>query len=356
MVPESIYRGGVSTLREKRRTLIVGAGGWSRAWGKTLKSSERVEVVGWVDVRSGAADEAAEELALPTVYAGMDLQEAIAVTRPDLVVNVTAPSAHCDVAIQALEAGLPVLCEKPMADSMEQARAMVEASERTGQLLMVSQQRTHDARLASMRRLIVEHTGPLGILNSDFYLSHPEARFHIGMPSPLVLDMAIHTFDAARYLCGADPIAVYCEDFNPPWSWHTGNACAAAIFEMTGGLRYTYRGSWCSYGQDTPWEAEWRAVGPNGTVTWDGKNAPEAEVVTEPGVLPVGRRRMRGEVQSDVPTGLAGSLYDFLHALETGAMPLGECHDNIKSLAMAFGALESASSGRRVSVEALLGG
>jgi predicted dehydrogenase len=333
---------------EKRRALIVGAGHWSRAWGETLQRSDEAEIVGWVDIRHAAAVEAAQQLGLPALYTGTDLEEAIATTRPDFVINVTVPSAHCDVAIQALEAGLPVLCEKPMADTMERARTMVDASERTGKLLMVSQQRTRDPGFAAMCRLIREHIGPLGILNSDFYLSHPEPPFHIGMRSPLLLDMAIHTFDAARYLAGADPVAVYCEDFNPPWSWHTGNSCAVAIFEMTGGLRYSYRGSWCSYGKATTWESEWRAVGPNGTVTWTDATAPEAKIVVAPGVFPARTRRMVGELRSDLPTGIAGSLHDFLCALETGATPLGECHDNIKSLAMVLGALESAASGRRL--------
>ena len=47
---------------------------------------------------------------------------------------------------------------------------------------------------------------------------------------------------------------------------------------------------------------------------------------------------------------IAGSLRDFLHALETGATPMGECHDNVKSLAMVFGAIESAATGLRVRI------
>lgn len=57
-------------------------------------------------------------------------------------------------------------------------------------------------------------------------------------------------------------------------------------------------------------------------------------------------------VPRDVPGGIAGSLQDFLNALATGATPMGECHDNIKSLAMVFAAIESAETGRRVPVEA----
>jgi predicted dehydrogenase len=123
-----------------------------------------------------------------------------------------------------------------------------------------------------------------------------------------------------------------------------------AVFEMTGGLRYTYRGGWCSQGFDTSWEADWRAVGPHGTAIWDGLRAPEVEIVADPGVFPASKTRIVGELD-DIATGLAGSLSDFLHALDTGETPMGECHDNIKSLAMVFGALESAAIGQRVLIE-----
>jgi predicted dehydrogenase len=49
--------------------------------------------------------------------------------------------------------------------------------------------------------------------------------------------------------------------------------------------------------------------------------------------------------------GIAGSLRDFIAALRTGTTPMGECHDNIKSLGMVFAAIESAATGRRVAIE-----
>ena len=203
---------------------------------------------------------------------------------------------------------------------------------------------THSARL------ITEHIGELGILNSDFYIGAHFGGFRDEMSSPLLLDMAIHTLDAARYLCGADPVAVYCDEFNPGWSWYRGAASATAIFEMTGGLRYTYRGSWCSEGRHTSWEGEWRAVGPHGTATWDGTGAPVAETIAATGGFHSTTEPHTADVDEAMARGIAGSLRDFIHALRTGATPMGECHDNIKSLAMVFGAIESAASGKRISL------
>ena len=332
------------------KALLVGAGGMGRAWGNNLKEHPEVDVAGWVDIRPGAAAEAADTLALSGLHTGEDLGKALAEIKPDFVVDVTIPEAHRDVTVQALAAGVPVLGEKPMADSMAHAREMVAASEAAGKLYMVSQSRRYDARIQAYRSLIVEQVGALGILNSDFYIGAHFGGFRDEMASVLLLDMAIHTLDAARYVSGADPISVYCEEFNPAWSWYKGDASATALFEMTGGLRYTYRGAWCSEGKNTSWEADWRAVGPNGTALWDGHGAPEADVVTKTGGFTSETEPRTIEVPSGVRGGIAGSLRDFLNALQTGATPMGECHDNIKSLAMVFAAIESSATGKRIPV------
>lgn len=332
------------------KTVLVGAGGMGKTWARTLSDHPEVEIAGWVDLRPGAAAEAGDELKLAPAYLGSDLGKALAETSPDFVVDVTIPEAHRDVTLQALAVGVPVLGEKPMADSMARAREMVTASEKSGKLYMVSQSRRYDARLSACRQLIQEQIGTLGILNSDFYIGAHFGGFRDEMASVLLLDMAIHTFDQARYLSGADPVSVYCEEYNPDWSWYRGASSATALFEMTGGLRYTYRGSWCSEGKNTSWECDWRAVGPGGTVVWDGANAPEAEIVAETGGFISQVKTQSVAVEEGLPGGIAGSLRDFLRALKTGSTPMGECHDNIKSLAMVFAAIESSATGKRVPI------
>jgi len=58
-----------------------------------------------------------------------------------------------------------------------------------------------------------------------------------------------------------------------------------------------------------------------------------------------------GEIDPNFAGGIDGSLRDFVNALKTGATPMGECHDNIKSLAMVMAAVESSRTGRRVSID-----
>ena len=269
---------------------------------------------------------------------------------------MTVPEAHHDVTICALKCGIPVLGEKPMAHSMDAAREMVAASERAGKLYMVSQSRRYDARLHAYKRLIDGQIGDVGILNVDFYIGAHFGGFRDEMASPLILDMAIHTFDQARFLSGRDAVAVYCEEFNPAWSWYQGDAGATALFEMEGCLRFTYRGSWCAEGLHTSWDGDWRAVGHRGSAKWNGSadiSGIEVSVVVAPNGFHSQTEERRPDAtanNTDVPAGIAGSLQDFLFALRTGKAPMGECHDNIKSLAMVFGAVESSRTGRRVRI------
>lgn len=320
-----------------------------QAWMRNLMESADCAPSGWCDIRDGAAAAAAEKLELSGVTCGTDLDQMLADLKPDFLVDVTVPEAHAGVTIKALEAGVPVLGEKPMADTLEAARKMIEAAERAGLLYMVSQSRRYDARLEAYA-LAIQDLGDLGILNVDFYLGPHFGGFREQMESPLVLDMAIHTFDAARRLSGRDAVSVYCEEFNPSWSWYDGDTCATALFEMEGGLRFTYRGSWSAEGLNTSWEGEWRAVGTQGSATWDGHGSIRSEHPTGGGFLREGEIQEHAINYPNYLSGIKGSLAEFLNALKTGTSPQGECHDNFKSFAMVTAALESSRTGQRVKV------
>lgn len=335
------------------RGLLVGAGGMGRAWGRNLTENPDVSLAGWIDVRPGIAQEAALELGVQPEFLGTDFEQALKSLQPDFVVDVTSPDSHCQITKMSLAYGIPVIGEKPMATSLKEAKEMVRASDAAGKLYMVSQSRRYDGRISAYRKLIEENLGRLAILNADFYIGAHFGGFRDEMDHVLLVDMAIHTFDAARYLSQADPISVYAEEFNPYWSWYKGAASATCLFEMSDGLRYTYRGSWCGEGLPTSWESEWRAVGGNGTALWDGLGAPKAQIVTESGDFHSKVKEIEEPVQS-VKAGIAGSLAEFVEALRTGKTPNGECHDNIKSFAMVCAAVESSIRGERVQIAELL--
>jgi predicted dehydrogenase len=175
------------------------------------------------------------------------------------------------------------------------------------------------------------------------------------MEHVLLLDMAIHTFDALRYISGADAEAVYCREWNPAGSWYDHDASAVAIFEMSRGVMATYRGSWCSEGLATTWESDWRLIGTRGSARWDGGDGFQAEVVPDD-AAPAFRRAVVPAALPELDTtgyesGHDSCIRNFVDAVRHGVVPETPASDNIRSLAMVFGAIESAEAGGRVIVD-----
>lgn len=116
---------------------IIGAGGISREHARSyLKFGDRCRLVGVCDVVPEAARRAREEWGAD--FATNSADELLA--RPDIAaVSVTVPTAlHAPLTVAALRAGKHVLCEKPMAASAAQAKAMVAAAEESGRMLMMA--------------------------------------------------------------------------------------------------------------------------------------------------------------------------------------------------------------------------
>jgi predicted dehydrogenase len=264
------------------------------------------------------------------------------------------PAARADVVRTALEGGAHVLSEKPMATSMDEARGLLALAADTGRLHAVVQNRRFIPGVRRMRRMVSEGTlGTITSVHTDFFIGAHFGGFREEMPHVLLLDMAIHTFDAMRYVIGAAPRAVYCHESNPEGSWYAEGASATAIFEFDGGVVGSYRGSWCAEGANTSWESRWRVVGTKGTLLWDGADAFEARLVTgAPAFLRDTSPVAVPEPADPAETGgHASVIRDFVTSLDAGRLPETVATDNIKSLAMVFGAIESAETGRRVEIQ-----
>jgi predicted dehydrogenase len=336
-----------------------------RAWLRLLGGSADVELAGVVDLNPQAARDALAELGLGSVPVGTSLTELAGAVGAQAVVNVTVPAAHHPVNVEAHFLGLPVLCEKPAAPTVAEALSLAAVAEATGQLLMISQSRRYFRTLAAFQRL-ADRLGEIGVLTCDFFKAPHFGGFREEMEHVLLVDMAIHAFDAARYLLGQNPVSVYCEEFNPGWSWYAGDAAAAAVFEMDGGTRFVYTGSWCADGLETSWNGSWRINGANGTAVWDGALAPVAELVAGAGAGADdggelgSASSVPGSVVGDAdasaggPEEIAGALAEFVRSLRTGEVPSGEVHANVLSLAMVEAAVKSSQTGQRVLISDVL--
>lgn len=337
----------------KIRAVLCGCGGICKAWLSPVAGFADVEMVGLVDIKLENAEKIKQEFNLDNAVTGTDLKEVLKKTKPDAVFDCTIPAAHPDVTIASLKYGCHVLGEKPMAENMKSAQRMLKTADEKGKIYAVIQNRRYMDNIIAYRDFIRSgEIGEITTLNADFYIGAHFGGFRDEMKHVLLIDMAIHSFDQARFISGKDPVSVYCQEWNPKGSWYAHGASAIAVFEMTDGVVLTYRGSWCSEGMNTSWECEWRAVGSKGSCIWDGKDLIKAQARNgEEGffrpqkdfTVPVEKKLVHGAH--------AGVIREFIDCVKNGGTPQTICHDNIKSLAMVHAAVKSAETGKKVVIK-----
>ena len=325
------------------RIIQVGVGGMGRVWLDTVSNSDQADFGAWVDTDPAILDTQCRAYGFDPTHCYTSLGDALERERADGLLNVTPPQFHEAVCCGAFEAGLPVLSEKPLADAMEAATRTVECAERGGLLLMVAQNYRYREPATTLRSLVASgRYGAPGQVQVSFYKGPHFGGFREEMDFPLIVDMSIHHFDLMRYILGADPVSVMGRSWNPRWSWFQGDASAALVFEFAGGMQAVYHGSWCTTGDETSWDANWRIECEEGVILLRDDEAFAAAT---------------GESLREVPmdamprTNQAHLLHQFCRAIRDGITPPTHGRDNLKSLAMVFGAVEAVKSGTVVSLE-----
>lgn len=336
--------------------VLVGCGAMSRAWLEAARQIEGLAIVGLVDIDVARARTRAGEFGLDGATIGASLEAVLNQTKPKVIFDVVVPAARPSVVLSSFEHGCDVLSEKPLAPSLADARAMIAAARRAGRIHAVIQNRRYIAPVRRIRRLV--DSGIIGqptSLHCDFFLAPHFGGFREEMDHVLLLDMAIHTFDAARAMTGLEGRKVYCHEWNPSGSWYRHGSSAAAIFDMSNGAVFNYRGSWCADGARTSWEAAWRIVGERGSLVWDGHDSIGVEVVADDARDGLFDQTRPVEVPpldaADAIGGHFAIMNQFVAAVRGGPLPETVSTDNLNSLAMVFGAIKSAEAGQAVAIE-----
>jgi predicted dehydrogenase len=346
-------------MPNKFAAIMVGCGAMSAEW---LRSARElgVEISALVDLNVDMARSRASEFQLDApIFDNLD--EAIRTADAQLLFDCTIPAAHAEIDENALANGLHVLVEKPLATTLTGARRVVGLAAKNKLVHAVIQNRRFHPEVRKIRRLIEQGLiGELTTVNIDFFVPAHFGGFREKMDHILLTDMAIHPFDTVRYLTGANAEWVYCEEWNPKGSWWQHGASAHAIFYMSGGIRCTFRGSWCSEGLRTSWDSAWRILGTEGTICWDGLDEIRGERVKKGEDGPV-KHGLFYETEAFTATeqpdpvetrGHFSVMRQFLRDVSDGIPAETRSTDNIQSLAMVLGAIESGKSGQRTPIEA----
>lgn len=203
-------------MTDKLRVGIIGSGGIAEgAHAPGYKAiPDDCELVACCDVRPERAEAFAERFDVAHWYT--DYRELLTLPELDAVSVCTPPFMHRDATVAALDAGLHVLCEKPMAMNVAEAQDMVTAAERAGKVLTIGHQQRFSPAAQAVKRAV--DAGELG----DIYYAKTAALRNRGAPTwgvfhikqlngggPLI-DIGVHALDVTMWLMGSPrPVAVF---------------------------------------------------------------------------------------------------------------------------------------------------
>jgi predicted dehydrogenase len=264
------------------RVAIIGSGGIARyAHVPGYKAQKGVEIVAVCDVVLDKAAEIAHEFGIPRWYGSY--QELLENEKLDAISICTPNVAHRETTIAALEAGLHVLCEKPMAMNLCEAQEMAAAARRTGRILQVGLQWRFTGEAQALKRFI--DGGELG----DIYYGEATCMRRRGIPGwgvftqkalqggGALIDIGVHTLDHTMWLMGNPrPVAVsgvtYAafgkrSDVVSTWApWDPArfdvDDMGVALVRFEGGASLILRASWAA-NIEKPYQ-ETRILGTNG--------------------------------------------------------------------------------------------
>lgn len=184
------------------------------------KFQDRCEIVAFCDVIPERAEQAKNQYGAPNAKVFTDYK-ALILEDLDAVHVCTPNRSHSEITIAALEAGKNVMCEKPMAINSKEAKAMVEAAERTGKLLTIGYQNRYRVDTLTLKDMAVN--GELG----DIYMAKAHALRRRGIPTwgvftnkfeqgggPLI-DIGTHSLDITLWIMdNYKPVAVTGSTYN----------------------------------------------------------------------------------------------------------------------------------------------
>jgi predicted dehydrogenase len=230
------------------RVILVGLGARSRIWRQVIDADPLARIAGLVDSDPAALAAAADGRS--GIVTGATLSEVAAHAEAQAVILITPPANRDDLFAQATAAGLAILAEKPLADSLAAATRHVQAAAAANVPLMVGLNFRYLAVTQGLKSLFApDRLGPpaFGRFNYERwrngYLSGIN-RFPLTMPQPMLWEQSIHHFDLMRHVYGANCTGISARTWNPPWSMYADDVNVSALLTFENGIEVTYQGTW----------------------------------------------------------------------------------------------------------------
>jgi predicted dehydrogenase len=242
----AVSKGAVGMGAALRIGIISFAHMHAEGYVQDLRALEGVELVGFTDDDAERAGRYAQQFGLQHFGSTAQLLAA----GVDGVIICTETARHLEVVSAAAQAGVHVLCEKPIEVTLERARQMREVCADNGVLFMTAFPMRFDYTLQGVHAAL--QRGDLGRLLAVQGINHAEnpARHRAWFADPelagggAVMDHTAHVVDLLRWLLNEDPSSVYAEVSNPFLPQLEVDTAAIATLAFPGGCFATIDASW----------------------------------------------------------------------------------------------------------------
>lgn len=233
------------------RAGIVGAGNISKLHLEGIaRHPDRARVVALCDPDGRALEARAAEHGIRQAYT--DLGELVASAGLDVAIVCTPTHVRADVVLPLVEAGIPVFCEKPFAETYAEAARMELASREAGVPVAVNQNFRRHFTFAVAREVLAggELGGPLHLVQSVQHLRR-DRGWRLERTRYVMAVMSIHWFDGYRFLLGDEPETVYCRGVNSPATEGAEDTAVSVVLEFRKGTVVSLSESFSSFARES---------------------------------------------------------------------------------------------------------
>jgi scyllo-inositol 2-dehydrogenase (NADP+) len=230
-------------MNEKMKLAVVGFGGQGNWHVQHALKSDVVELAGIYDIDPEKQKKAVSE----GIKSYSSLDELVNDPQVELVTVATPNDVHCDIVVKALNSGKNVICEKPVAMSVDVLDKMIAAANKNGKLFTVHQNRRWDVDYLAIKSII--KSGEIGDtlrIESRIHGSRgipSDWRCHKQYGGGMILDWGVHLIDQMLQLIPDEIDSVYCNTTHITTD-EVDDGCRIEIFFKTGKTAYIEVGTY----------------------------------------------------------------------------------------------------------------
>ena len=339
----------------RRQVAIVGAGAIVDVAHLPAYTRLGLDVVGIFDLNTARAQDVAKRHGIGTVYAALD--ELLADERVEVVDIAVLPQAQPDIAKAALAAGKHLLCQKPLAPDVPQARELAALAAQYGRTMAVNQQLRFDEGIAAAKAMV--DAGWIGQPTAMSFTVNITTDWSawpwlVTSDRLEIMYHSIHYLDAVRAVLG-DPVRVFCTGSRTPGQQAAGETRTISTLVFDGDVRAVLHTTHENRTGDP--EAVFRIDGSHGAVKgtlgllYDYPHGRPDTLEVFSTVVPTDGWVPYPVTTRWLPDAFAGPIASMLRSISTGESAATAAQDNVRTVELVHALYESMDTGQAVEVQ-----